>query len=238
MSTPSALWVKRIFDSRLNVKGKSWSWFRRTQHMSLKWLAVGKITLALDAKETLTAASLVFYRGWAQEGEHVPYRQLLASLHESDTSLSLAPYLRVPGSNARVLMRIRTGALWLNDRVSRFVVGRSSACMSCFDVASQTATKKETLGHFLMECPRYSEERDNWASAWSTSLSSLFLSHEPVHLLAALGESVQFFGDRDTTDFQECRMLSIRSMWKKRCAILAQSLPPHPHTLTLGVNAD
>lgn len=236
MSTPSALWAKRIFDSRTS-SGKSWSWFRRTQHMAKKWLSVRGATLVVDAKEALSAASLVFYRGWAQEKDHVVYRQRLAGLHESDTNLSLAPYLRVPGSKARTLLKIRTGALWLNDRVSKFVVERSSACMSCFDADTQTATK-ETLGHFLMECPRYSEERESWATAWNSSLDSLFHSHEPVHVLAALGESVQFFGDNDTTDFQECRMLSIRSMWNKRCAILAQCSLPQLRTLPLGVNAD
>ena len=59
-----------------------------------------------------------------------------------------------------------------------------------------------------------------------------------MHVAAALGESVQFFGDRNTTDFQECRMLSIRSMWRKRCVILAQSSPPKLRPLPLGVNAD
>ena len=79
---------------------------------------------------------------------------------------------------------------------------------------------------------------ENWCSAWGTTRDSLFLSREPLHVAAALGESVQFFGDKDTTDFQACRMLSIRSMWRKRCVILSQSYLPVLRPLPLGVNAD
>lgn len=235
--TTSAVWAKRIFDSRQTIKGRAWSWFRRTKHMVKKWLFVANASTAGDSKSVATSAALSWYRGWAREDNQVSARQLIAELHKDDTDLSLAPYLRVAGSNARILMKIRTGALWLNDRVSRFVIERASTCMSCFDAVSHTGVK-ENLGHFLMECPRYNEERENWCSGWSTTRDLLFYSHEPVHVLAALGESVQFFGDRDTTDFQACRMLSIRSMWRKRCVILAQSLPPKLRTLPLGVNAD
>jgi hypothetical protein len=196
---------------------------------------VGPVNGPLRQKGSLTKSSLVFYKHWSQKGNFA-YRRLLGSLHEAESELNIAPYLRVRGSNAHVFLQLRTGSLWFNDRVSKFVKERTSACMSCFDANRHTATK-ETLEHFLIECPRYREERESWATGWLCPYDSLF-SHGPLQVSAALGESVQFFGGVDSSEFQKCRMLSIRSMWNKRCAILAQSLPPLPQTLIPGVNAD
>jgi hypothetical protein len=235
-TSTSAVWAKRIFDSRNAVKGKSWSWFRRSEHMAKKWLLTGvdKITLAMDPKQLQGSASMGYYRLWSKQGGAV-YRRLIGDLHKDDTELSLVPYLREKGSDAHVLLRLRCGALWFNDRVGKFCKERPTHCLSC---ATDTTRRKETLGHFLMECPRYNYERECWASAWHTTRELLFPSHEPIHLSAALGESVQFFGGDDTTGFQKCRMLTIRSMWNKRCAILASSLQSQLRVLPPGVNAD
>ncbi len=206
--------------------------------MAKKWLLTGvdRVTLAMDPKQLLTSATLSYNRSWASQGRASSSRRLLGKLHEADKDLSMAPYLRVDGSNARILLKIRTGSLWLNDRVSKFARERPAHCLSCH---SPEGSSLETLRHFLLECPRYNDERENWSTGWSTDLVTLFNSHEPVSLLAALGEGVQFFGGRDDADeLQQIRMLSIRSMWNKRCAIAAISLPPQLHALAPGVNAD
>ena len=158
-------------------------------------------------------------------------------MRQVESELNIAPCLRVRGSNAHVFLQLRTGSLWFNDRVSKFVKERTSVCTSCFDANNRHTATKETLEHFLIECPRYREERESWATGWRCPYDSLF-SHRPLCVSAALGESVQFFWGADFSEFQKCRMLSIRSMWNKRCAILAQSLPPLLQPLLPGVDAD
>lgn len=225
--TPSGLWPHRVLLARST---KQWGWLRKTCSLAKSQLRAavpgealaGNLrTFSIDLKETLSAASVGWYRKWAKQDKLAKSRALLADIHSSDKGLALAPYLKHRGTLSNVLLQSRVGALMLNHRVSTFSAERAPYCYSCLPNIA-----KETLEHFILECPALDGEREDWASAWSSTPAQL--SRVLDTLSAALGESAQFFEDLDPTEersFQKGRMLSLLSMWNRRCALLEQRLP-------------
>ncbi len=149
----------------------------------------------------------------------------MLAVHEAEVSPTMAPYLRMRGPRGRVFAMIRTGALLLNDRVGKWSLLRPQTCLSCSRLES------ETLEHFILKCPRYNRIRKEWFQEWNTRTNTA-ISREPVTLLAALGESAQFFADdlspEQASAMQVARMNALQGMWSQRCALLSQRVPIIP----------
>jgi hypothetical protein len=83
----------------------------------------------------------------------------------------------------------------------------------------------ENLMHFVLECPRYGGFREDWVDAWPVSVDSPW-RRVPI-LVAALGESAQFFESTDQSEretYQAARRLALHRMWVDRCSVLAVRL--------------
>ena len=234
----SGTWASKLVNAAPSM-GKAWTWFRKTAFMASKWLRVGltmselidpKVkTFSFDSKQLLAKATLGYFRNNLPQDANKAFETLLA-IHGAEVRPSIAPYLRMRGSRGRVFAMIRTGALLLNDRVGKWSLTRPRTCLSC------SGLERETLEHFVLECPRYNRIRKEWFQAWNAQTGA---SREPDSLLAALGESAQFFADNQSpasaSAMQVARMDALQGMWSQRCAILAERVPVIPFP---GVHAD
>ena len=200
--------------------------------MASKWLRVGLTMSELidpkakpfpfpsESKQLLAKPTHEWYRSTLPREANKAFETLLA-VHEAEVCPTIAPYLRMRGPRGRVFAMIRTGSLLLNDQVGKWSLRRSRTCLSCSSLES------ETLEHFILKCPRYNRIREEWFQDWNTR-SGAVNPREPITLLAALGESAQFFADKlsseQATAMQVARMNALQGMWSQRCAILAQRL--------------
>ncbi len=231
----SALWARRLLISRDNLSGKSWDWLRKTKDFVVRRLGADGIGLDrsavmsdLDLDSLRNSASLRFYREWCS-ASLTKSRTLLASIHENDTELKMSNYLRAHKSSKsmRALLMARCGGLMFQDRISKFE-RTSDKCHSCSDDV------KETLVHWVFECPSYAELRSQLATQWQVEVTELF-QREPLNW-AALGESPHF-GEIDETRHAEKTRISIfQKMWKLRCSYKAQKILDS-EALTPGVEA-
>lgn len=220
----SSMWARRLLQSS-KQPGKHWSWFRRTTFMA-SWLGIEENRLAIlqngktvvDLQKALAEASLGYFREWANAKQTGP-RKLLSALHQDDMSLVMAPYLRyaVNARSIRALALMRTGAMFLNDRVHKFAPERPKSCQAC-----QNTDATEDLEHFLLECPVLDECREDWARGWSVPKETLF-KREPGSLLVALGESPQLLdmSEDQRKLWYQARAEHTSRMWRKRCTLQA-----------------
>jgi len=216
---------RRLLASEKAVQTHQWSWFRHTRLMAT-WIGIPEDHLVIrqggnspvDIGARMRDSSLEFYRKWASS-KPAATRILLGKLHEEEQGLFLAEYLRYStnGRATRVLTMVRLGALYLNDRVHKFAPERTMFCPNCPGMC------KETLEHFLVECPALESFRDLWASAWGMVKADLFM-REPNLYWVALGKSPQAV-DADVGTAKACersRIHCLWRMWRDRCAAQAR----------------
>jgi hypothetical protein len=239
--TPSGRWARQAVMAKVT---KQWGWVRRTIHLANHELkaAVSSNTLAgngysdsTDYKSLLSSASLLWFRRWAKRNGSTG--TLLLGLHASDKYLATADYLKHRGVITRIMLMCRTNSLMLNYRVSSFSAVRSKTCMTCATTAGAVV---EDLEHFLVKCPGLELEREK---LWFGFLSNIN-QRVPDSVLAALGESAEFFDNLEPAtkrELQRARLLSLGGMWRVRSARLAEhsnNPNPNPTNLTPRVEAN
>jgi hypothetical protein len=233
----TGLWARRIHLSSVVFSNKTLSWHRATVDLAKKVLKVidenlsrPTILTSINGRDLSSEAALRHYRKKLTAKKSVVMCDFVA-LHEYEIELSPAPHLLVRSLDkmARTETMLRTGALLLNDRVSKFAPERPAICQSC------ASGKVETYVHFLWECQGLEQERALWVSLWQL----IQIPRELRTVAAALREGPHFqeLSHEEVLNLRVVRLRALHSMWRKRCALLAlrsnHVVVPNP----LGVEA-
>ena len=229
------VWARRIHLSSAAFPESTLSWHRATVSLVKKWLYLEDVNLSRatvlthhNGRELASTAALRYFREKLAAKKSVVMKNLV-ELHEHDTELAPAPHLLLLSATreARTETLLRTGALLLNDRVSKFAPERPETCQAC------DSNEKETYVHFLWDCEGLDKERNSWIlSRWRTFL------REPHTVVAALRVSPHFedLSKEEVSDLLLTRVRSLHRMYLKRCAL--QALRSRTEVqLPLGVEA-
>lgn len=220
-------WARRVHLSSANLTGPSHSWHRQTIETSHRWLGLSDVNLRrptvrcdLDLSKLISDCSLRHFRKISAGQSSSKTFKSLTKLHAEDTILSIAPYLTAGASTqkSRVMTMLRTGAIFLNNRVSKFTPERPAHCQAC------NTLDLETIRHFLADCPSLESERRQLGTIleglWKCS--GRRLNEWELFEIAALGESPQLLNaPQEEALLQLARVEIIHQMWRKRCALQA-----------------
>lgn len=116
-------------------------------------------------------------------------KTFLPQLREAETVYGPAKYLSGPTTQGiRMLFRVRTNSLMLNDRLAHFATESTPQLKEC---TSCSLGAVEDINHFIVECPAYASVREEWftrALAGSPEGGGCAGLERTEVLLALLGE--------------------------------------------------
>ena len=91
------------------------------------------------------------HKQWTVLNASGPPSQLKRILQRNGNEHGPMLYNKLPRSTSSKIIQLRTGHCGLNSYLHRFGIAESSTC--------ECGTGQETVEHFLLECPRYREQR-------------------------------------------------------------------------------
>lgn len=229
----SLVWPRRLFSSR---QFSQWGWCSRTVKAAQKDLGYPKDAVTRDGRglsrreqrDKFGRAALSWYRQFFR-GLGSSASRLILELHEEDGALEPQPYVHSTkgGFGVAVLLKLRTGAMRLNNVVHKF----ANRLPGCPAVASGSCEcDSESPEHFFCECREYSSFRRRWIAPYSSQLSLSILNSAGslVSFRAALEGSPALLVPEDdkaishelVVKFESDRTACLADMWTRRMHLL------------------
>jgi hypothetical protein len=100
------------------------------------------------------------HKQWADLNSHAPPSRFTRILQRSGNEYGPALYNKLSRNTSAKIIQLRTGHCGLNSYLHRFGLADSPLC--------ECETGQETVEHFLLECPRYREQRSAMRKAAGT----------------------------------------------------------------------